>query len=100
MQMIKGRKCRYFGHILKGERHEYQRLLLEGTVDSKRGRGRPRNTWFSSIRDWMESIMLLQLESHKIVISGGPWSPKSLMDMELMTDGPLRTEVPRTPRST
>ena len=53
MKMVKERKCRYFGHIVRGERYEYQRLLLEGTVDGKRGRGRPRNTWFSNIRDWM-----------------------------------------------
>ena len=53
MKMVKERKCRYFGHIVRGERYEYQRLLLEGTVDCKRGRGRPRNTWFSNIRDWM-----------------------------------------------
>ena len=51
--MIKERKCRCFGHIVRGERYEYQRLLLEGTVDGKRGRGRPRKTWFSNIRDWM-----------------------------------------------
>ena len=44
---------RYFGHIVRGERYEYQRLLLEDTVDGKRGRGRPRNTWFSKIRDWV-----------------------------------------------
>ena len=43
----------YIGNIVKGERYEYQRLLLEGIVDGKRGRGRPRNTWFSNIRDWM-----------------------------------------------
>ena len=53
MQMIKERKCRYLGHSVRGERYEYQCLLLEGTVDGKRGRGRPRNTWFSNIRDWM-----------------------------------------------
>ena len=50
MKMIKERKCRYFVHIVRGERYEYQRLLLECTVDGKRGRGRPR---FSNIRDWM-----------------------------------------------
>ena len=38
---------------MTGERYEYHRLLLEGTVDGKRGLGRPRNTWFSNIRDWM-----------------------------------------------
>ena len=53
MKMIKERKCRHLGHIVRGERYKYQRLLLEGTVDGKRGRGRPRNTWFSNIRDWM-----------------------------------------------
>ena len=36
MKMIKERKCRYFGHIVRGERYEYQRLLLEGTVDGKK----------------------------------------------------------------
>ena len=33
-----------------------------------------------------ESIMLLQLESTKIVTSGSPWSSKSLMDMETVID--------------
>ena len=50
--------------VVRGERYEYQRLLLEGTVDGKRGQGRPR----------------------KIAISGGPWSRKSLMDMEPVID--------------
>ena len=54
MKMMKEGKCRYSGHILRRERHEYQRLLLEGKVDSKRRRGRPINTWFSNIRDLME----------------------------------------------
>ena len=54
LQMIKERNCRYFGHILKGERYEYQHLLLEGKVDGTRGRGRPWNTWFRNIRDWVE----------------------------------------------
>ena len=35
----------------------------------------------TSETEW-ESTMLLRLERHKIAISGGPWSPKSLMDME------------------
>ena len=49
--MIK--KCSYVAHILRGERYEYQCLLLESTVHPKRGRGRIRNIWFSNIRDWM-----------------------------------------------
>jgi len=54
MRMIKQRKCKYFGHILRGEGHKYQRLLLEGRVNGKRGRGRPRNTWFRDISKWMQ----------------------------------------------
>ena len=53
MNMVKERKYRYFGHIVRGERYEYQHLLLEGIVDGNRGQGKPGNTWFSSIRDWM-----------------------------------------------
>ena len=33
-----------------------------------------------------ELTMLLQFERHKIVINGGQWSPKSLMDMEPVID--------------
>ena len=33
-----------------------------------------------------KSITLLLLNKHMIVISGGPWSPKSLMDMEPVID--------------
>ena len=86
MKMIKERNCRHFRHIVRGERYEYQRLLLEGTVDGKSGRGRPRNTWFSNIRDWMGTDYATAVERHKIAISGGPWSPKSLMDMEPVID--------------
>ena len=32
----------------------YQRLLLEGRVHGKRGRGRPRNTWLRDISKWMQ----------------------------------------------
>ena len=61
MKMTTKRKCRYFGHIVRRERYEYQRLLLEGTVDSKRGRGRP-NTWFSNIRDWMHATAVQKVQ--------------------------------------
>ena len=47
------KKVQVFWAYCKWRRYEYQRLLLEGTVDGKRGRGRPRNTWLSNIRDWL-----------------------------------------------
>ena len=34
------RKCQYFGHIIRGD--GVQRLLMEGRINGRRGRGRPR----------------------------------------------------------
>ena len=45
-------KCRYFDHILSGERYEYQRLLLKAqltAIGDEEGQGIP-----GDIIDWME----------------------------------------------
>ena len=47
---IKQRKCAYFGHLVRGDGLQW--LLLEGKLDGKRGRGRPRSTWFDNIKEW------------------------------------------------
>ena len=47
---IKQRKCRYFGHLIR--RDGLQRLLLEGRINGKRGRGRPRTMWMDNIKEW------------------------------------------------
>ena len=39
----------------------------------------------TSETEW-ELTVLLRFERHKITISGRPWSPKSLMDMEPVLD--------------
>ena len=44
---IMKRKMQYFGHVVRGER--LQRQLLDGQVEGKRGRGRPRRTWMTDI---------------------------------------------------
>ena len=40
LNTIKKRKCQYFGHIIRGD--GVQRLLMEGRINGRRGRGRPR----------------------------------------------------------
>ena len=47
---IKQRKCSYFGHLIR--RDGLQRLLLEGRINGKRGRGRPRTMWMDNIKEW------------------------------------------------
>ena len=44
------RKLQYFGHIIRQD--SLQKLLIEGKVDRKRGRGRPRRTWLSDVTGW------------------------------------------------
>ena len=47
---IKKRKLQYFGHLIR--QNGIQRLLLEGTIEGKRGHGRPRMMWMDNIKDW------------------------------------------------
>ena len=44
------RKCQYFGHIIRGD--GIQRLLMEGRINDRRGRGRPRTMWTDNIKEW------------------------------------------------
>ena len=45
------RKLQYFGHIIR--KSSLQKLLLEGKVDGKRQRGRPRRMWMDDIKGWI-----------------------------------------------
>ena len=44
---INSRKMRYFGHLVR--KNDLQRSILEADMKGKRGRGRPRHTWFTNI---------------------------------------------------
>ena len=47
---IKKRKLSFFGHMIR--RDNIHRLLLEGKVEGKRSRGRPRAEWMDNIFEW------------------------------------------------
>lgn len=52
---VKKRKLNYFGHI---KRHQtIQKDTLEGKVEGKRGRGRPRLKWEDNIKGWTQLNM-------------------------------------------
>ena len=52
-EVIKRRKISYLGHIMRGERYEFQRLVLQGKVEGgKRGMGRKKLSWLRNIRQW------------------------------------------------
>ena len=47
---IQKRKIMYFGHIKR--KNNILTTALEGKLEGKRPRGRPRNNWFGDIREW------------------------------------------------
>ena len=46
---ITKRKIQYFGHLVR--KGGLQRILLEGKMEGRRGRDRPRRAWFSDISE-------------------------------------------------
>ena len=48
---IMKRKAEYFGHIIRKD--NIQKMLIEGKVEGKRPRGRPRRGWTSDIKEWV-----------------------------------------------
>ena len=49
---IKKRKITYFGHMIR--RNNIHRLLMEGTLEEKVCRGKPRAEWLTNITEWTE----------------------------------------------
>ena len=47
---IQIKKLRYFGHIAR--HNNLQRVLLDGKIEARRGRGRPRIKWGNNIKQW------------------------------------------------
>ena len=50
LTMVKMRKMQFYGH--KNRAGNLATTILQGSVDGKRGRGRPRTTWLKNIVDW------------------------------------------------
>ena len=50
--IVKRTKTIYLGHIYRGSRNEFLRLIMEGKVKGKRGPDRRQCSWLRNIRDW------------------------------------------------
>jgi len=49
------RKARFAGHIMRGSSGGLASLVIEGTIEGTRGRGRPRRTWGKDITTWTKT---------------------------------------------
>src|SRR6218665_4078444 len=48
--IVKERKMKYFGHIMRKEGSCLEKEIIQGTVPGGRGKGRPRINWMDNIR--------------------------------------------------
>ena len=64
LNTLKNRKLSYAGHIMRNTSGHYDTLLttIEGRLNGKRGRGRPRRTWVDDLRDWTGSKRYEQIK--------------------------------------
>jgi Reverse transcriptase (RNA-dependent DNA polymerase) len=71
IRTIKVRKASYFGHVMRNEKYTILQLILQGTIESKRGPGRRRISWLKHLRQWtgMTSTTLFRSAVNKIIWS-------------------------------
>ena len=51
LKYIRERKLRYFGHVIRRE-VSLEKQIIQGTVEGRRGRGRPTTAWTDDIKAW------------------------------------------------
>lgn len=49
---IKKRKTSYLGHIMRNDKYNLLRLIIEGKIEGRRGVGRRTMSWLRNIRAW------------------------------------------------
>ena len=49
-QDIQKRKIKYYGHIKR--KQNILTTAIEGKIEGRRPRGRPRNNWFGDVKGW------------------------------------------------
>ena len=51
-KVLAKRKLNYAGHVMRGSSCWLVQLAVEGYIEGKQGRGRPRRMWSDNIREW------------------------------------------------
>ena len=59
------RKLRYAGYIMRGSSGMLVQLVLEGFIEGKKGRGKPKRMWGDDLKEWTncDSIELVKRRS-------------------------------------
>ena len=78
LRTVKKRKLRWFGHVTRS--NGLAKVIMQGTVPGRRGRGRPRRTWESDIKEWtgMSGDQLLRAARDRGVWRQLVWTASSV----------------------
>ena len=78
LRTVKKRKLRWFGHVTRS--NGLAKVIMQGTVPGGRGRGRPRRTWESDIKEWtgMSGDQLLRAARDRGVWRQLVWTASSV----------------------
>ncbi|KAG1682988.1 Myelin transcription factor 1-like protein [Nymphon striatum] len=52
LKRLKERKMRFAGHVMRGSSGDLLNLILEGSIEGVRDRGRQRRTWGDDVKEW------------------------------------------------
>ena len=52
LNSIKTRKLEYLNHVMRNDKYELLRLIIQGKITSNRGPGRRRTSWLKNLRQW------------------------------------------------
>ncbi|CAG9836622.1 unnamed protein product, partial [Diabrotica balteata] len=64
-------KLEYLGHIMRGEKYELLRNIMQGKIKGRRSVGRRKISWLRNLREWFgcSSIELFRRVTNKIIIA-------------------------------
>lgn len=51
LKIIKMLKTAYRGHVLRNEKYALLIVIMQGTIDGKKGMGRKKKSWLTNIRE-------------------------------------------------
>lgn len=52
LKTIKRRKLQYLGHIMRSDKYNLLRLILEGKIQGRRRSGRRKTSWLQNLAEW------------------------------------------------
>ena len=73
-EIIKQRRWRWIGHVLRMENNENPRIALTWTPEGRRNRGRPRETWRRTVEKERNKMGFTTWErAHETAINRDKW---------------------------